>query len=97
MLAIALMAAAAQSPGQVAYRGVPLKLSLPLAASETRVNVTVIQGPEITLMAGADQLKQMLINLPRNAAEAVLELSVSRASLSVSFHVKSTRGPESPA
>jgi len=43
------------------------------AALETRVGVSVIPGPDITLMADPDQLEQMLINLLRNAAEAVLE------------------------
>jgi two-component system nitrogen regulation sensor histidine kinase NtrY len=47
------------------------------AALETRVEVTVIPGPDITLTADPDQLEQMLINLLRNAAEAVLEPSVS--------------------
>jgi len=44
-----------------------------VAAVETRVDVTVVPGPDITLMADADQLEQMLINLLRNAADAVLE------------------------
>lgn len=44
-----------------------------VAALETRVEVTVIPGPDITLMADPDQLEQMLINLVRNAAEAVFE------------------------
>jgi len=48
-----------------------------VAALEARVPVTVIPGPEITLMADPDQLEQMLINLLRNAAEAVLELSIT--------------------
>jgi two-component system, NtrC family, nitrogen regulation sensor histidine kinase NtrY len=48
-----------------------------VAALESRVNVTVIPGPEVTFMADADQLEQMLINLLRNAAEAVLEPSIS--------------------
>jgi two-component system nitrogen regulation sensor histidine kinase NtrY len=48
-----------------------------VAALETRVAVTVIVGPEVALMADADQLEQMLINLLRNAAEAVLESSAS--------------------
>ncbi len=48
-----------------------------VAALETRVLVTVIPGPEITLMADSDQLEQMLINLTRNAAEAVLDTSSS--------------------
>jgi C4-dicarboxylate-specific signal transduction histidine kinase len=38
----------------------------------------VIPGPEVTVMADADQLEQMLINL-RNAAEAVLEGPPSKA------------------
>jgi two-component system, NtrC family, nitrogen regulation sensor histidine kinase NtrY len=46
-----------------------------VAALETRVNVTVIPGPDVTLMADPDQVEQMLINLLRNAAEAVLEPS----------------------
>jgi len=44
-----------------------------ISALETRVPVTVIAGPEISVMADPDQLEQMLINLLRNAAEAVLE------------------------
>lgn len=44
-----------------------------VAALETRVPVTVIQGPELTLMADPDQLEQMLINIIRNAAESVLQ------------------------
>jgi len=43
------------------------------AALETRVAVTVIPGPEISLIADPDQLEQMLINLLRNAADAVIE------------------------
>jgi nitrogen fixation/metabolism regulation signal transduction histidine kinase len=48
-----------------------------VAAVETRVDVTVIAGPDVTLMADPDQLEQMLINLLRNAAEAVLEPSAA--------------------
>jgi nitrogen fixation/metabolism regulation signal transduction histidine kinase len=43
------------------------------AALEQRVEVGVIPGPPIILAADPDQLEQMLINLLRNAAEAVLE------------------------
>lgn len=43
-----------------------------VAALETRVRVTVIPGPDVTLMADLGQLEQMLINVLRNAAEAVL-------------------------
>lgn len=46
-----------------------------VAALETRVAVAIIPGPDITLIADSDQLEQMLINLLRNAAEAVLEPS----------------------
>ena len=54
------------------------KFSLPrlvtrIAGLETRVAVKVVQGPEVAVMADPDQLEQMLINLLRNAAEAVLE------------------------
>ena len=42
-----------------------------VAGFETRIAVRVIPGPEVTVMADADQLEQMLINLVGNAAEAV--------------------------
>jgi len=44
-----------------------------VAALEQRVEVGVIPGPPVLLAADPDQLEQMLINLLRNAAEAVLE------------------------
>jgi two-component system nitrogen regulation sensor histidine kinase NtrY len=44
-----------------------------VAGLETRVDVNVIPGPDVTVIADPDQLEQMLINLVRNAAEAVLE------------------------
>jgi nitrogen fixation/metabolism regulation signal transduction histidine kinase len=40
---------------------------------ETRVRVQVVEGPPVTISADRDQLEQLLINLIRNAAEAVLE------------------------
>ena len=43
------------------------------ARLETRVPVRVSPGPGATVMADADQLEQLLINLLRNAAEASLE------------------------
>jgi nitrogen fixation/metabolism regulation signal transduction histidine kinase len=43
-----------------------------VAALEPRVRVHVIPGPDVTLLADHGQLEQMLINLLRNAAEAVL-------------------------
>ncbi len=51
-----------------------------VATLETRVAITVQPGPEITLTADPDQLEQMLINLLRNAAEAVLLPTVSAES-----------------
>lgn len=44
-----------------------------VAALETRMEVSVVPGPEVLLRADPDQLEQMLINLVRNAAEAALE------------------------
>ena len=46
-----------------------------ITAMEPRVPVALIPGPDISLMADQDQLEQMLINLLRNAADAVLESS----------------------
>jgi nitrogen fixation/metabolism regulation signal transduction histidine kinase len=44
-----------------------------ITAMEPRVAVSLVSGPDINLMADPDQLEQMLINLLRNAADAVLE------------------------
>lgn len=41
---------------------------------ETRRAVTVLPGPDLTIHADPDQLEQALINLVRNAVDAVLEL-----------------------
>jgi len=40
---------------------------------ETRVKVSVVEGPKVVISADADQLEQLLINLVRNAADATLE------------------------
>ncbi len=40
---------------------------------ETRVKVSVVEGPRVVISADADQLEQLLINLVRNAADATLE------------------------
>jgi nitrogen fixation/metabolism regulation signal transduction histidine kinase len=45
-----------------------------VAELETRVRVQVAEGPLVTISADRDQLEQLLINLIRNAAEAVLEI-----------------------
>ena len=49
------------------------------AAMETRTSVRVIAGPDITFQADPDQMEQMLINLLRNGAEAVLGNSGAKA------------------
>ncbi len=43
------------------------------AGLETRMRVSVQPGPDVVFQADPDQLEQMLINLVRNAADAVLE------------------------
>ena len=45
-----------------------------VAALETRVPVSISAGAEVHLFADQDQLEQMLINVLRNAADAVLEM-----------------------
>jgi nitrogen fixation/metabolism regulation signal transduction histidine kinase len=40
---------------------------------ETRLRVTLLPGPELTIQADGDQLEQLLINLLRNAVDAALE------------------------
>jgi two-component system, NtrC family, nitrogen regulation sensor histidine kinase NtrY len=67
----------AQMPQPVLQKCSIAILAKQVAALETRVKVTIIPGPDVTLMADPDQLEQMLINLLRNAAEAVLDLSES--------------------
>jgi nitrogen fixation/metabolism regulation signal transduction histidine kinase len=44
-----------------------------VAELETRVRVQVVEGPPVIISVDRDQLEQLLINLIRNAAEAVLE------------------------
>src|SRR5579884_2691413 len=41
-----------------------------VASMETRLQVRLVPGPQLTIRADADQLDQLLINLVRNAAEA---------------------------
>ena len=63
----------AQMPDPVPQACSLAELVKRVTALETRVEVKVVPGPDITLTADPDQLEQMLINLLRNAAEAVLE------------------------
>ena len=69
----------AQMPPPVLKKSTLSPLVTRVAGLETRIAVKVIPGPEVTVMADADQLEQMLINLVRNAAEAVLEGPPSKA------------------
>jgi two-component system nitrogen regulation sensor histidine kinase NtrY len=62
----------AQMPPPVLRESSIAELVRHVATLETRVAITVIPGPDIRLTADPDQLEQMLINLLRNAAEAVL-------------------------
>ena len=65
----------AQMPAPI-LRDVELaKLVARVAGLETRVKVHVQPGPDVVFTADPDQLEQMLINLVRNATDAVLELS----------------------
>lgn len=44
-----------------------------VAGLETRISVAIVPGPDVTLRADRDQIEQLLINLVRNGADAVLE------------------------
>ncbi|MGA9812348.1 MAG: ATP-binding protein [Terriglobales bacterium] len=69
----------AQMPPPVLQKSTLSPLVTRVAGFETRIEVKVIPGPEVTVMADPDQLEQMLINLVRNAAEAVLEGAPSKS------------------
>jgi len=65
----------AQMPAP-ALRDVPLApLITRVVNLETRMKVSVQPGPDLVFRADPDQLEQMLINLVRNAADAVLQTS----------------------
>jgi nitrogen fixation/metabolism regulation signal transduction histidine kinase len=44
-----------------------------VAAVETRLPISVVEGPPVRLLADADQLEQLLINVLRNGVDAALE------------------------
>ena len=62
----------AQMPPPILRRIALRTLVERVAFLETRLPVTVIPGPDVALMLDPDQIEQMLINLVRNAVEAVL-------------------------
>jgi nitrogen fixation/metabolism regulation signal transduction histidine kinase len=63
----------AQMPPPVTRKVALLPIVERVAFLETRLPVSIVKGPDVALMADPDQLEQMLINLVRNAVEAVLE------------------------
>jgi nitrogen fixation/metabolism regulation signal transduction histidine kinase len=63
----------AQMPAPVLREVALAPLVARIASLETRVKVCVKPGPDLLFRADPDQLEQMLINLVRNAADAVLE------------------------
>ncbi|MDP9121255.1 MAG: ATP-binding protein, partial [Acidobacteriota bacterium] len=72
---IRFMAAYARLARLPPPRLVPLEVSALVrraAALEIRLSVFVERGPQVTLEGDPDQLEQLLINLIRNAADAVL-------------------------
>ena len=77
----------AQMPAPV-LREVKLAPLITRAASlETRMKVSVQAGPDVVFQADPDQLEQMLINLVRNATDAVLETSPPSATPADAQHV----------
>ncbi len=63
----------AQMPPPILQRCSIAVIAKHVAALETRVPVAVAAGPEVDFRADPDQLEQMLINLLRNAADAILQ------------------------
>lgn len=71
----------AQMPPPVLQKCSISTLAKRVSALETRLPVKVVAGPDVNFLADPDQLEQMLINLLRNAVEAVLQsLEGERAS-----------------
>jgi len=70
----------AQMPPPILKKSTLSPLVTRVAGLETRIEVKVMPGPDVTVMVDPDQLEQMLINLVRNATEAVLEAPPSTKS-----------------
>ncbi|HEX6803528.1 MAG TPA: ATP-binding protein [Terriglobales bacterium] len=65
----------AQMPPPALRRCSVVAIAKRVSALETRVPVKIIAGSDVLFFADPDQLEQMLINLLRNAAEAVLQFA----------------------
>jgi two-component system nitrogen regulation sensor histidine kinase NtrY len=65
-----------------------------VAALETRIEVTVVPGADIMVMADPDQLEQMFINLLRNAAEAVMAPSAAEEPANGSRNISAESDPQ---
>src|SRR4051795_900407 len=63
-----------------------------VAALEMRLKVCVQEGPHVVFQADPDQLEQMLINLVRNAVDAVLENTSAVAKADEEASVEGKRG-----
>jgi nitrogen fixation/metabolism regulation signal transduction histidine kinase len=77
----------AQMPSPVLRQCALPALVKRVAALETRLEIKVVGGPNVTLMADSDQLEQMLINIVRNAVEAAIEKVQSNGKKSASPEV----------
>lgn len=67
----------AQMPAPVLREVSLAPLVARVAGLEMRIPICVRPGPDLIFQADPDQLEQMLINLVRNAADAVLEMSTT--------------------
>jgi nitrogen fixation/metabolism regulation signal transduction histidine kinase len=84
----------AQMPPPALTRVTLLPIVERVAFLETRLPVTITPSPDVTLMIDPDQIEQMLINLVRNAVEAVLEGDVAPDSQSNSLRREEIPSPQ---
>src|SRR5580704_13575057 len=75
----------AQMPAPVLREVALAPLVARVAGLEMRIPICVRPGPDLIFQADPDQLEQMLINLVRNAADAVLEMSTTAELKRTSF------------
>jgi nitrogen fixation/metabolism regulation signal transduction histidine kinase len=84
----------AQMPAPVLRRCSISGIAKRVTALETRVPVALMSGPEVDFLADPDQLEQMLINLLRNAAEAVLQVESGGSNSNGSKHCAAAQDVE---